>query len=85
MTQITLSQATQAAINTAVNDGPGANNANYVAAYNAIHGDIQGTSIDSGTQYWFSLAGSINGQAFTPSAAGRTPRIFNRRCYLYDA
>ena len=70
MTQVTLQQSTINLINTALDQGTGTNNANYIAAYNAISNDIKNTGINSGTQYWFSQAGNVNGQAFTPSAAG---------------
>lgn len=37
---------------------PGTNNINYINAYNAIYGEIEGSGINSdinsGTQYWFS-------------------------------
>jgi hypothetical protein len=70
MTQVPLQQTTIDKIDIALNQGPGTNNANYVAAYNAIYRDISNTALNSGTQYWFSQAGNVNGQAFTPSAAG---------------
>jgi hypothetical protein len=71
MTTMTLSQSTQDAISVARTQGPGTNNQNYVAAYNAISGDISSHGgFDPGTTYWFSLAGSINGQQFNPSPAG---------------
>jgi hypothetical protein len=71
MTSMTLSQSTQDAINVARTQGPGTNNQNYVAAYNAIFADISSHGgFDPGTTNWFSLAGSVNGQQFTPSAAG---------------
>ena len=71
MTTMTLSQSTQDAINVARSQGPGTNNQNYIAAYNAISGDISSHGgFDPGTIYWFSLAGSINGQQFNPSPAG---------------
>ena len=72
MTQFTLSQATQNAINIALSQGTGTNNANYVAAYNAIYDDILAhPEVNSGTQYWFSQAGNVNGQGSRP--CGRNP------------
>ena len=70
MTQITLSAATQKAINVAVDDEPGTNNINYIRAYNDIYNDIRNTGTNLGTQYWFSQAANVNGQAFNSSAAG---------------
>src|SRR4051812_10538713 len=71
MTTMTLSQSTQDAIRVAREQGPGINNQNYVTAYNAISGDISSHGgFNPGTTNWFSLAGSVNGQQFTPSAAG---------------
>jgi hypothetical protein len=63
MTSMTLSQPTQNAINLALQDGPGPNNQNYVAAYNAISADINSNEgFNTGTTNWFSLAGSVNAQ-----------------------
>src|SRR4051812_4399821 len=71
MTTMTLSQSTQDAIRVAREQGPGTSNQNYIAAYNAISADISSHGgFDPGTAYWFSLAGSINGQQFNPSPAG---------------
>ena len=44
MTSITLNSATQQAINLALTAGPGTNNENYIAAYNAVAADqcVQG-------------------------------------------
>jgi hypothetical protein len=71
MTQFTLSANTQALINAAVADGPGTNNANYLAAYNAIYSDIEANGgVNSGTAYWFSQAGLVNTQLFSPNATG---------------
>jgi len=71
MTSMTLSQSTQSAINVAIQQGPGTNNQNYVAAYNAIYADISAQGgFNSGTVTWFSQAGQINGQQFNPTAAG---------------
>ena len=70
MTNISLSAATQQLINAALNSGPGVNNANYVAAYNAIYNDIKNTAMNPGTLSWFSMAGSVNGEQWQPSAAG---------------
>jgi hypothetical protein len=65
MTSMTLSQSTQDAINLAINQGPGVNNQNYVAAYNAIYEDISSSGgFNSGTVNWFSLAATINSQQF---------------------
>ena len=70
MTQFTLSGTTQTAIALALTT-PGTNNANYKAAYNDIYNDIMNNGgVNSGTQYWFSQAGNVNGQAYTPTAAG---------------
>jgi hypothetical protein len=50
MTSMTLSQSTQNAINLALQDGPGPNNQNYIAAYNAISADINSNGgFNSGT------------------------------------
>ena len=64
MTTITLSSNTQALITTAVNNGPGANNQNYIAAYNAISAELKANgTFNSGTVNWFSGAGAVNAQA----------------------
>src|SRR3954470_9776389 len=71
MTSIILSQATQNAIDLAVTVGPGVNNQNYLAAYNAISNEIKATgSFNSGTLNWFSMAGTVNSQQYAASAAG---------------
>jgi hypothetical protein len=71
MTTMVLSQATQAAIQTAINAGPGANNQNYLAAYTAIYKDIAANdAFNTGTVKWFQQAGQVNTQAFNPNAAG---------------
>jgi hypothetical protein len=71
MTQFLLSPATQNAINTAINDGPGLNNANYVAAYNAIYTNLVSEGgVNAATLYWFSQTGNINGQVSKAIAAG---------------
>jgi hypothetical protein len=71
MTSMTLSQTTQDAITNAINNGPGSNNQNYVAAYNAIYNDIAANGeFNGGTLQWFNLAPTVNAQAFQPSAAG---------------
>jgi hypothetical protein len=71
MTSILLSQSTQEKINLAVAAGPGPNNQNYLAAYNAISNDINvNGGVNPGTSYWFSLAGAINTQQFSASAPG---------------
>jgi hypothetical protein len=44
MTTVTLSQSTQNLISVALTQGPGANNQNYVAAYNAIYKSAAATS-----------------------------------------
>jgi hypothetical protein len=55
MTSIILSQSTQDKINLALAAGPGANNQNYFAAYNAISADITSHGKFSyGTLNWFS-------------------------------
>lgn len=71
MTQLTLSSGTQAAINTAVANGPGTNNINYYTAYNDIYNDLvaQG-GINAGTLAWFAQAGNVNRQQYQSSAAG---------------
>ncbi len=71
MTSIVLSQSTQNKINFAMTTGPGVNNQNYVAAYNAISSEINANGgFNPGTQNWFSQAGPINGQASNPTAPG---------------
>ena len=71
MTTFTLSSATQAAINNALNDGPGTNNANYLAAYNDIYNDLVANgNVNPAVVYWFSQAGGINSQEFSATAAG---------------
>src|SRR5947209_823538 len=71
MTQITLNQTTQAAIQKALIEGAGAGHENYVAAYNAIYSDInRNGSFNSGTLNWFSQAAEVNGEAATPTASG---------------
>jgi hypothetical protein len=52
MTTMTLSQSTQDAISVARSQGPGTNNQNYIAAYNAISGDISSHGgFDPGTAF----------------------------------
>jgi hypothetical protein len=55
MTSITLTQATQSLIDTALSKAggnPGVNNANYIAAYNAISAEIAANGqFNSGTAY----------------------------------
>ena len=71
MTSIILSQSTQDKINFAISAGPGANNQNYLAAYNAVNSEISANGgFDAGTANWFSKAGQINTQAFNSSAVG---------------
>lgn len=71
MTSMVLSPSTQNAIDFARAAGPGANNQNYLAAYSAISNDIRNNGgFDSGTLNWFSLAGLVNTQNFSSSAAG---------------
>jgi hypothetical protein len=71
MTSMVLSEATQTAIQTALNEGPGTNNQNYLAAYTAIYNDIAGNGeFNTGTVKWFQQAGQVNTQAFHPNAAG---------------
>src|SRR5262249_42722594 len=71
MTQFSLSQNTQNLINTAISSGPGTNNVNYLNAYNAIYSDLKANgNINPGTLNWFSQAGEVNTQLFSPSAAG---------------
>jgi hypothetical protein len=71
MTSIVLSQSTQDKINIAITAGPGANNQNYFAAYNAINSEINANGgFDPGTANWFAKAGQINTQAFSSSAVG---------------
>jgi hypothetical protein len=73
MTTYVLGTAAQTAINQALLDGPGVNNANYVGAYNAIYADLVAHGdIDPGVLYWFSQAAGINGLQFSssPTAAG---------------
>lgn len=68
MTSMVLSPDTQAAISRALT-GPGPNNENYKAAYDAISRDISDHGgFNSGTLNWFAQAGLINTQAFSPSA-----------------
>lgn len=70
MTQFALSQATQTLINNALSAGGNDVLAN-VAAYTAISQEIsQNPDINAGTAYWFSQAGTVNGQALNPSPAG---------------
>jgi hypothetical protein len=71
MTSIILSQSTQDKINLAATAGPGANNQNYFAAYNAVSNEIAASGgFNTGTINWFSQAGQINSQAFSPTAPG---------------
>lgn len=71
MTSMILSQSTQDAINRAIAEGPGANNQNYLAAYSAIYADISAHGgFNSGALNWFSQAGLVNTQAFSPNASG---------------
>jgi hypothetical protein len=71
MTSMVLSPSTQAAINLAVTAGPGPQNQNYFAAYNAISSDIAANGgFNSGTLNWFAQAGFVNTQAFGSSAIG---------------
>src|SRR6266581_714481 len=80
MTEVWLSQSTQDKINIALAQGPGANNANYVAAYSAIYNDIKNTGVNAGTLNWFSMAGDVNGQQYNPTAAG----AYNGRPLLFE-
>jgi hypothetical protein len=75
MTPFTLSAAVQAAINTAVNTDPGANNVNYLAAYNAIYNDLvaqnaRGNIIAPEVLAWFQQAPLVNGEQWKPTAQG---------------
>jgi hypothetical protein len=71
MTSMTLSPDTQQAISNAIALGPGENNLNYWVAYNAVASDLAShRNFNSGTLYWFSQAGAVNRQLFSPSAAG---------------
>jgi hypothetical protein len=74
MTSITLTQATQSLIDTALSKAggnPGANNANYIAAYNAILAEIAANGqFNSGTAYWFSQAGAVKSQYYQSTPAG---------------
>ena len=74
MTSITLTQKTQdlvkAALSTA-SGNPGTNNANYIAAYNAVSAEIAANgNFNSGTSYWFSQAGAVNSQYYQSTPAG---------------
>jgi hypothetical protein len=70
MASVTLSATTQSLINTALTQGAGTNNANYVAAYNAIYDDIKNSGLNAGIINWFSQAGSVNGYQSNPSPSG---------------
>jgi len=66
-----LSLATQNAISLALAAGPGTNNQNYLAAYNAISSDIRASGgFNTGTLNWFAQAGLVNTNAFNPTAQG---------------
>lgn len=70
MASTVLSATTQNAINTALSQGPGANNINYLNAYNDVYNDIQGKGFNSGTLNWWSQAGLVDTQLYEPNAPG---------------
>jgi len=71
MATMTLSAATQQAIATALASGPGAQNQNYVDAYNDISADINAHGgFNPGTVNWFAQAAGVDQQGFVPSAQG---------------
>jgi hypothetical protein len=60
MTSMVLSESTQRAINVAVTAGPGANNQNSLAAYNAIAADIRSQDGFRGSDGGTTFFGSPN-------------------------
>ena len=70
MASVTLSQNTQNLINTALSQGTGTNNANYIAAYNAIYNDIKNSDLNTGTLNWFSEAANVDGYQYNPNPTG---------------
>ncbi|MBR8140854.1 S8 family serine peptidase [Burkholderia sp. AU19243] len=69
--QFNLSDNTIYLVNRALSDGPGNKNVNFHNAYLAIYRDIKDRAdVDPGTINWFSKAGDVNIQLFSPSPAG---------------
>jgi hypothetical protein len=70
MASIELNQSTRDKIQYALDNGPGTNNQNYRAAYDAIYNEINNAGVDPGTLNWFAQAGMINQHASNPTAQG---------------